>query len=118
MDRIADRIGVVQNMGLIDRMLRFVIGGVLLGSVAGYLQAMGTAMLDWHAYLGLISIYPFITAILGWDPIYHLFHAKSCSLSLDDRNQCGTFPYEVEAAMGKKPRPDKEYDHSLAGSHH
>jgi hypothetical protein len=118
MDRIANKIGVVQNMGLIDRTLRFVIGGILLGTTAGYLQATGSTMLDWHAYIGLLSIYPFITAILGWDPFYHLFNAKSCSLNVEDRNQCGTFPYEVEAALGKKPKPEKGFDHSVFGSHH
>jgi hypothetical protein len=116
MDRLAERIGVVQNMGLIDRMARFVIGGVLLGSVIGYLQSTSSTMLDWHAYIGLVSIYPFMTAILGWDPLYHLFGTRTCSL--EGRHQCGTFPYELDAARGNNPKPVKEFDHSLYGSQH
>jgi len=116
MDSIAEKLGVVQNMWLVDRTLRFVIGGLLLGSVAGYLQTTDSTMLDWHAYIGLLSIYPFITAILGWDPFYHLFNAKTCGT--EGRNQCGTFPYEVDAALGKNAKPDKEFDHSSSGSHH
>jgi len=115
MKRVTDKIGVVQNTGLYDRAIRIIIGAFLLGGAVVHME-MGGGLMSWHAYAGLISIYPFLTGILGWDPFYSLFHTKTCDLS--EKNRCGTFPYQVDAAMGHNPIPDQEFDHSLTGSHH
>lgn len=116
MDRSVQKLEVVQNIGLIDRTIRFVVGGAILGSISAYLHTTGSTMLDWHAYIGLASIYPFMTAILGWDPLYQMFGTRSCSL--EGRAQCGTYPYELETALGRRLKPVKSYDHSLYGSQH
>ena len=67
----------------------------------------------------LLAVYPLMTTMMGWDPIYQLFGARSCSIE-GGRNQCGTLPYEVDAALGHKPQPTEgyEYDRSLTGSRH
>lgn len=115
MEATGKKMGVVQNVGLSDRIIRTVLGAFLLGGAAMHL-VMGGAVASWHAYAGLVSIYPFLTAMLGWDPFYSLFHTRTCSDT--GRNQCGTLPYEVDAALGHEPKPDEDYDHSLTGSHH
>lgn len=110
------KLGVVHNVGLFDRVLRVVIGALLLGGAVIHLQMGGVSVSPWHALAGLVSIYPFLTGIFGWDPIYSVMQVRTCGLT--GRNQCGTFPYEVDAALGRNPKPERDFDHSLTGSHH
>ena len=69
------------NIGSIDRSIRFIIGGVLMGSIfyltpTAVWSVAGTELMLMK-FLPLISIYPLITAWLGWDPIYELFNTTS-----------------------------------------
>lgn len=104
--------GAIQNLGWLDRTLRVLIGAALISVV--FVDLYRGMPLGWHAYLALIAIYPFATAIIGWDPFYAMGHVKSCDTS--KRNQCGTFPYEVEAAAGKDVHCRDGYDCSVPGS--
>ncbi len=118
MERIRNRLGVVQNIGLLDRLVRFIVGFALLaGGAVG--MSMTPTITTWEALAILFSVYPVLTSILGWDPAYAMFGARTCSLE-GGRNQCGTLPYEIDAALGRDPEPDRgfEYDHSLSASHH
>jgi hypothetical protein len=108
-------LGVPQNLGWLDRVIRLVLGCALLG-VPWILLGKQTTVASWHSYAMILSIYPFLTGILGWDPIYSLFGAKTCGTS--ERNPCGTLPYEVDAALGHHPIPDSDIEHSLKTSHH
>ncbi len=113
-----EKIAPVQNIGLADRMLRFFVGGALFaGGVLG-MGITGTVSL-WSALAVIISLYPLMTTMMGWDPFYQMAGARTCSLE-GGRNQCGTLPYEVDAALGHEPTPEKgrEYDHSLTGARH
>lgn len=116
MERVAQKLGVIQNLSLTDRLVRFAIGIGMISAV-GIAIATGN-FVTWEGYVALLSIYPLATGMLGVDPFYSLFHKKTCGLN--DRNQCGTIPYQVDAAMGHHPVPDKgyEFDHSLGASHH
>ena len=118
MQRIRSRLGVEYNIGLADRVIRFIVGFALLGTGAIGMTATPT-ITALEAVAVIVSIYPLMTSMLGWDPLYALFGARTCSIE-GGRNQCGTFPYEVDAALGRDPEPDEgfEYDHSLSGSHH
>lgn len=113
---IPRRLRAVQNVGLMDRLIRAVIGAALVLYPMWDLQQ--GAMFSWHGLAFLLSTYPMLTAILGWDPVYQLFEVRSCGQSR--RNQCGTFPYEVDAAVGHRPIPDRShrYDHSLSSARH
>lgn len=117
MSRISGKIAPVENIGLVDRMVRFFGGGALM--IFGVI----TALMKWHDVISAVAIflavYPLMTTMVGWDPIYELFGTRSCNLE-GGRNQCGTLPYELDSALGHNPHPDVgyEYDHSLAGSHH
>jgi len=115
MDRIKGNITVVQNIGLTDRLIRFFGGGAILAWGALSLAMGATPTLATVAIL--IAVYPLMTTVMGWDPFYQLLGTRTCSLE-GGRNQCGTLPYEVDAAVGHDPQPDKEYDHSLTGSQH
>ena len=117
MSRISGKIAPTENIGLVDRTARFFGGGILI--TFGVLSALLTKHDVLSAVAILLSIYPLMTTMMGWDPIYQLFGARTCTVE-GGRNQCGTFPYEVDAALGHKPQPTEgyEYDHSLAGSRH
>jgi hypothetical protein len=114
-DRVRKAMGVPQNLGWLDRVIRVVVGFLLLG-VPAVMLSVQTSMATWHNYVMIVSVYPFLTAILGWDPLYYIFGAKTCGTS--ERNPCGTFPYEVDAALGRHPIPDSDIEHSLSISHH
>lgn len=105
-------IGVVQNVGLNDRLLRTLLGWGVIGFAAWDL--VNGAQVGWHTYAILLAVYPLLTAILGWDPFYAAFGNRSCDVS--ERNRCGTFPFEVYAALGKHPRCNTEYDCHLSDS--
>ena len=69
------------NIGFIDRSLRFIIGGVLIGSVfyltpAAMISIAGYEMMLMKL-LPIVSIYPLLTAWFGWDPVYHLAGIRS-----------------------------------------
>ena len=116
MKRVREKIGVVQNVSLFDRLVRlFIAAALITGASASYLEVQ---QLTWEGYAILVSIYPALTGILGWDPFYALLNTRTCGLS--ERNQCGTFPYQVDAALGRHPVPNRgfEYEHSLEDAHH
>lgn len=117
----AENVHAPQNLGLFDRIARFAIGVAMLGGGSVFVIQAG----ELHAYtvmeagmlvMMIASVYPLMTAILGYDPLYSLAHVRSCSDS--GRNQCGTFPYQVRAALGKAPKYCEVSDqHSLEACH-
>ena len=71
------------NVGLFDRLARFnmaililaaAIVTIFLSTYSPVWLSDGVTVPAWTYYLALISIYPFITAIVGYDPIYALLH--------------------------------------------
>lgn len=103
---IQSRMSVVQNVGLNDRVLRTILGWGLIGFA--FVDLMNGAQVGWHTYAILLAVYPLLTSILGWDPFYAVFGGKSCDLS--ERNRCGTFPFQVSAAMGNHPHCTSDVD--------
>jgi len=116
MKKTREFLGVVQNTGLMDRVVRLSIGGALIAASA--ISLSSPAPVIWETYAILLAIYPLMTGMLGWDPVYTMFNAKTCRLT--GRNQCGTLPYEVDAMLGHNPITNKghEYEHTLTASHH
>ena len=108
--------GVIQNLGWLDRVLRFTVGAVLL-AMPCFLIVSGAMEVTWYLVGAmLLSVYPLMTSVIGIDQIYNFFHVRSCGTSA--RNQCGTFPYEIDAALGRNPIPDNDIEHSLEHSRH
>ena len=115
MSKLSGKIAPTENIGLVDRTFRFIAGGTLMS--IGVLSALLTKHDVFSAIAILLSVYPLMTTMMGWDPFYQLFGARTCTLE-GGLNQCGTLPYEVDAAVGNNPKPKDgyEYDHSLTGS--
>ena len=62
---------MIQNVGMIDRLVRIAIGLALL--------AMPTLMSGGWKWIGLIGFVPLFTALAGWCPAYSLLGIKTCS---------------------------------------
>lgn len=60
---------MTSNVGGIDRIIRIVLGFVILSLVA-----LLEGRLRW---LGLLGLVPLITGLAGWCPAYTLFHISS-----------------------------------------
>jgi hypothetical protein len=58
------------NVGGVDRVLRIVLGLVLLG-----LAATGTV--GWWGWLGIV---PLATGLVGWCPPYAMFGISTCKM--------------------------------------
>ena len=61
---------MTQNVGGIDRILRIVVGLVLIG-----LAATGTV--GWWGWLGVVLL---ATVALGWCPPYAIFGFNTCAM--------------------------------------
>ncbi|MBH9974838.1 MULTISPECIES: DUF2892 domain-containing protein [Bartonella] len=61
-----------QNLGSVDRIIRIIIGVVLLSLI--FILDSGAR---WFCLIGLI---PLITAIIGFCPLYKIFGLSSCPL--------------------------------------
>ena len=113
---------IIENIGWVDRLIRIVVGSVLLvvPIIILAMHAMrldeGNAVSAWWYVAMLFALYPFWTSSIGWDPVYNLFNVRTCGGS--EKNPCGSFPYEVDAAVGNHPIPDSEIVHNLAAAHH
>ncbi|NOZ93691.1 MAG: DUF2892 domain-containing protein [Acidobacteria bacterium] len=60
------------NVGTADRVIRILMGIILLGLIF---------VLDSPArWIGLIGIIPLMTALMGWCPLYTLLGVRTCSL--------------------------------------
>lgn len=103
----ANELGPVQNLSLLDRTLRIASGAALIAIVVT--QLFGNA----YNYLAILAIYPCLTGMFGWDPLYSLKRAKSCDISV--RNRCGTYAFQVNSAVGKEMACNDGYDCSVAG---
>ncbi len=116
MKQIRAQLGVIQNVGWLDRVVRVLVGMAMLVYPAVMILTSETEQSPWLLYSMLLSIYPWLTGIVGFDPIYEQFVIRTCDTS--DRNPCGTFPYEIDAALGHHPIPSSDIEHSLEHSHH
>lgn len=56
-----------KNLGRVDRMLRVVIGIIIIA--AGIFN---------NSWLGAIGIVPILTALIGWCPLYSPFKINTC----------------------------------------
>lgn len=116
----AEEVRVVQNLGLTDRVVRFVLGAMLLApgllAATALLTATGPQLNAWLVTLMAVSVYPLMTAMIGVDPLYRAFGMRSCGDS--GTNQCGTLPYQMKARKGEAPAFCETDDtHSLETCH-
>ena len=81
----------LQNIGIIDRTVRIIVGVSMIG--AWFVYPIASVSM-WFALLPLLGVFPLLTGILGWCPTYAMFHTKSCGT--DKYNTCGTFPDQLD----------------------
>ena len=113
---LAEKSHVVQNMGLIDRVLRLFVGVALLSVSYYYAVHADVKYQLFEFYSFAIALYPIFTGMFGWDPFYAIFHGRTCSDT--GRNQCGTLPYQWQAMMGHAPKYcESDTEHSLESCH-
>lgn len=112
MRRMKGNIPDIHNIGLVDRTIRFAIGGVLFSA-----GALSEVLTFWETVSMIVALYPLLTSVIGWDPVYQFAEYRSGRNS--GHNVTGTLPYQIDAALGHNPIPDAgySYDHSLTGSH-
>lgn len=101
-----------ENMGIVDRSLRIITGTVLIVPLVITMTKFTPGLMGAQPYALVASFYLLLTGMTGWDPIYALFHGRTCGLS--ERNRCGTFMYQMKAALGRHPDHDQGYEaHAL-----
>ena len=61
------------NVGLIDRVVRVVVGILLIA----YAIPIGFPVTGWN-WVGWIGVVPILTAVLGYCPAYTLLHITTC----------------------------------------
>lgn len=105
---------VEQNLGAVDRTVRFIVGVLMLGVPYFMITQQGATVETWQSWLMVLSAYPCLTGIIGFDPLYRIFGKKSCDLS--SRNRCGSYPFQVDAMIGNDPQPEDDYEHTLSHS--
>ena len=64
-----------KNVGFIDRIIRIVLGGVILS----------LAFIGPQTPWGYIGLVPLVTGLIGWCPPYTLFGISTCG-----KEECGT----------------------------
>jgi len=92
------------NIGFFDRSLRFIVGGMMLGSVfyltpAATFSVFGVEIVTMKV-LALLSIYPLATAWIGHDPIFNLFSVNSETRFKEDK--CANIVDQVKTAVNAK----------------
>lgn len=114
---LSENVRPIENMGLFDRLARFLIGGAALAYFVFYTELQHPIMMIASQVLVAgICLYLIFTAMMGWEPLYAIFGARSCSRT--GRNQCGSLPYQVKALFGHAPRYcDSDAEHSLEACH-
>jgi Inner membrane protein YgaP-like, transmembrane domain len=90
-DKSLQNSNALQNIGLIDRMVRIIVGSAMIST--WFFYPVESVSL-WFAALPLLGVLPLLSGILGWCPTYAMFHTKSCGT--DEHNSCGTIPDQVE----------------------
>jgi Protein of unknown function (DUF2892) len=60
-----------KNVGAIDRMLRVIVGAVLIALV----------FVGPQTPLGWIGLIPIATALISWCPVYRLLGIRTCSVA-------------------------------------
>jgi hypothetical protein len=90
-DKSLQHPNALQNIGIIDRTVRIIIG---LAMISVWFFYPISTLSVWLALIPLAGALTLLSGILGWCPVYALFGTKSCGV--DERNTCGTYPDQLD----------------------
>lgn len=76
------QLAFAENVGITERAIRYVLTAGLVGVV---FASQGTLGLE--VYAPLLSIYTFVTAVMGWDPIYEFLGVSTAQESGEGRHE-------------------------------
>lgn len=78
MDIYQSKFGLKTNLGKSDRLLRYLVGAVLIGLLL-FMSATASTVwsVGWLVLLPLLSIPIVISAIMRWDPVYAMLRISS-----------------------------------------
>lgn len=65
----------IKNLSLIGRIIRFFIGGAMYA--VGWYMIVDWGYVFYGIVVSLVSAYPLMTAMLGWDPLYQLTGSRA-----------------------------------------
>ena len=114
---IVEKFRPAQNMGLADRLVRFLIGSSIMAYFVLY-QGMSdpTLTLEWQVAAVMLSAYPILTAMIGVDPFYSVLNVKSCNAT--GRNQSGSLPYQIKCMFSRDEQSsDSDVESTLTIRH-
>jgi len=93
-DKSLQNSNALQNIGLIDRSIRVIIGLAMMSVLFIY---PAQSISSWFVLFPLLGVIPLLSGVLGWCPVHAAFHTKSCGM--DEHNSCGTLPDQLEHMM-------------------
>ena len=78
---VVEKLRPAQNMGLADRLVRFLIGSSIMAYFVLFQGMSDPAFtLGWQVTAVLLSGYPILTAMIGVDPFYSVLGVKAVML--------------------------------------
>ena len=73
-----------ENLGVVGVGFRFLFGALLLAVIM-----VNSVVPVW---LALLAIYPVMTAIMAWDPVYAIFHVLRLNVAGSHHNKMKAIP--------------------------
>jgi hypothetical protein len=82
------------NVGTTERGIRYALSGGLVSVVF-----VSSGVLSWEVYAPLLSVYTFVTAVMGWDPIYEMLGVSSAAEHAEETRLTTPVAHHTPAEM-------------------
>lgn len=96
-----------ENLGVIDRTLRLIIGFSLIVPLIVTINALSPALMSGLPFALVTMFYLLLTSMMGWDPFYALISKKSCGGSR--WNPCGSYSHQLRTLFNLEAKRDPSY---------
>lgn len=96
-----------ENLGVIDRTLRLIIGFSLIVPLIVTINVLSPALMSGLPFAIVAMFYLLLTGMMGWDPFYALVNKKSCGGSR--WNSCGSYAHQLRTLFKLEAKRDPGY---------
>jgi len=96
-----------ENLGVIDRTMRLIIGFSLIVPLIVNINVFSPALMSGLPFAVVAMFYLLLTSMMGWDPFYALISKKSCGGS--GWNSCGSYPHQLRTLFKLESKKDPGY---------